>query len=371
MTAPIDPTHARLAYELKHTSPLVGVRFDPTGRFLFAGAQDNTVQRFDLVTGKKTAFVGHKSWVRGIAFSPSRVDRIAPALVNPAAAVVSSPGFAASNTTRPFTLFTADYHGKLFWWDGAGDDPTPTRVVEAHDGWVRAVAVSPDGKRVATCGNDQRVRVWSATDGKLLHQFDGHASHVYNVAFHPTEDRLVSADLKGVIKDWDATTGKPVREFDAKVLHKYDSGFAADIGGARGMAFDATGQTLACTGITNVSNAFAGVGNPLVVLIDWATGKPKNLTPKDAFQGTGWGIHLHRDGFAVLGGGGGQGRLWFWKLADSTNVHTVSVPTNVRDMAVHPDGTALATAGFSGVAGIYTLTPPPPAAKPPEPKGKK
>ena len=52
----------------------------------------------------------------------------------------------------------------------------------------------------------------------------------------------------------------------------------ADHGGARGMAFAADGSKLACSGITNVSNAFAGVGNPAVVLIDWKSGKS---TPQD------------------------------------------------------------------------------------------
>src|SRR6476620_7612330 len=62
-----DPTAARVERELKHTRPLVGCRFDPSGRFLFVSAEDDSVQRFDLLTGAKTAFTGHESWVRGMA----------------------------------------------------------------------------------------------------------------------------------------------------------------------------------------------------------------------------------------------------------------------------------------------------------------
>ena len=65
---PIDPTKARVECEFKHGSPFVGCRFDPTGRFLFAGAQDNTIQRFDLVTGTAASLAGHASWVRSFAF---------------------------------------------------------------------------------------------------------------------------------------------------------------------------------------------------------------------------------------------------------------------------------------------------------------
>ncbi len=77
------------------------------------------------------------------------------------------------------------------------------------------------------------------------------------------------------MKDWDLKAGKLVRDLDAKAFAKYDPVFMADIGGVRSTAFDAKGEQLACAGITNVSNAFAGVGNPLVVLLDWATGGPE------------------------------------------------------------------------------------------------
>src|SRR2546430_9992123 len=41
----------------------------------------------------------------------------------------------------------------------------------------------------------------------------------------------------------------------------------------RGMAFSPDGKTLAMSGITNVSNAFAGIGNPIVLLANWEDGK--------------------------------------------------------------------------------------------------
>ena len=358
----VDPKQSRVGLELKHPRPLIGCRFEPTGRYLFVSAENSTLQRYDLVTGRKTALVGHDSWVRGIAFSPSAATAMAANLVPPVAAL-GGLAAAAVRPTAPFTVVTGDYHGKLIWWDGAADSPTPVRILPAHEGWVRAVAMSPDGKTVASCGNDHLVKLWSAADGKPQGVLEGHACHVYNVAFHPAGGRLVSADLKGIVKDWDLSTGKAVRELDAKVLYKYDTGFRADIGGIRGMAFNGDGSTLACTGITNVSNAFAGVGNPLVVLFDWKDGKAKQLKPKEPFQGTGWGVALHPSGFTVAAGGAANGRIWFWNADD--NFHKVDVAVSARDMALHPAGTALAIAGHNGSAFVYTLLPGPdkPAAK--------
>ncbi|MDY3555238.1 hypothetical protein R5W24_004377 [Gemmata sp. JC717] len=365
-----DPAAARVAHSFKHPRPLVGCRFDPSGRFLFASAEDDTVQRFDLLTGAKTAFVGHASWVRGLAFvaaaSPPGVPVPNPGTLHGAI------GFGAARApvpkAAPFTLISADYHGNLIWWDGAADAPKPLRTVPAHDGWARAVAVSPDGATVASCGNDHAVKLWSAADGAPVRTLEGHTSHVYNVAYHPNGRRLVSCDLKGVVKDWDVKTGTCEREFDAKVLAKYDAGFMADIGGARGIAFRADGSAFALCGITNVSNAFAGVGNPAVVLVHWAGGTPTLLRPKEAFQGTAWGVGFHPSGAIISAGGGGQGRVWFWKGKDETGAHTINVPTNCRDFALSPAGDRFAVAGANGTAFVYDFTGPAPA--PPAPPKK-
>jgi WD40 repeat protein len=358
-----DPTQARVEREFKHGSPLIGCRFDPSGRFLFTSGQDYTVQRFDLRSGAKASFTAHQSWVRGLAFVPQWDE------LNGHLTVRSELfGLAGSWGTLlapprpvPFTVVSGDYHGKLLWWPGDGDAPQPVRTVEAHDGWVRAVAVSPDGRAVASCGNDGLVKLWSAADGAPLRTLAGHGCHVYNVAFHPDGARLVSCDLKGVVKDWDWRTGALVRELDAKALHKYDAGFMADIGGARGMAFAPDGNRLACCGITNVSNAFAGVGNPLVIVFDWADGKPRQLTPKAAFQGTAWGVAFHPAGLVIAAGGGSGAQAWFWKGDETASAHQMAVPASARDLALHPSGERFALAGANGVAYLYTLRPKPAA----------
>jgi WD40 repeat protein len=323
----INPARARLVRTCTHNSPFFSCRFDPTGRFIFAGAQDNTIQRWEVETGNKTSLVGHRSWIRALAF-----------------------------VRWENTLISGDYNGKLIWWPADVANPQPVRTVDAHQGWVRAVAVSPDGRWLASCGNDHLVKLWSPRDGTLLREFHGHESHVYNVAFHPRLPFIISGDLHGHLKQWDIHQGREVREFDGTVLHRYDTTFRADHGGIRSMAFNADGSLLACAGITNVTNAFAGIGNAAVVLFDWPTGRRlRVLRTRENFRGTAWGVAFHPAGFLVGAGGGNGGALWFWRPGEEQSFATVTVPNNVRDLALHPDGRRLAVACFDNVVRIYDM----------------
>ncbi|MDP6445348.1 MAG: hypothetical protein QGG36_30275 [Pirellulaceae bacterium] len=311
----------------KHNSPIVGCRFDPTGRYVFFGAQDSRVWRWDWAAGKKVELKGHGSWVRGIAFTPDGQ-----------------------------TMLTGGYEGKLIWWSLQGDAPTQLRAVDAHEGWIRAVAVTRDGRTAATVGNDLIVRLWNVADGKKLREMKGHESHIYNVVFHPDGGDLVTGDLKAKLIHW-RTTGEKVREMAAESLYKYDSGFRADIGGPRGMVFNRDGSILACSGITNVTNAFAGVGNPSIELLDWTSGKRKiQHLSKGKLRGVGWAVAQHPDGFTIgLSGGGGGGFLLFWKPDEANEFHQLKLPNTARDMDVSSNRIDVITGHYDGHLRIFRM----------------
>jgi WD40 repeat protein len=324
----ITPARTRMALELRHTSPLLACRFDPTGRYVFAAAQDNTIQRWELAApNTKVAFTGHRSWVRGLAFH-------------------------AANRK----LLSSDYTGKVFVWTTDAATPQVERIIDAHEGWARAAVVSPDSTKFATCGNDNLVKLWNSADFSLIRTFEGHTCHVYNVAFHPNGRELVSGDLRGNVKQWNIQTGQEMRTMDASVIFRYDPTFRADHGGVRSMSFNADGSLLACAGITNVSNAFAGIGNPAVVLFNYQTGQRSQvLRVQPAFQGTAWGV-VHAGNFVIGAGAGNGGGIWFWRPTEPNSIHNVTVPNNARDLAIHPDGRRLAVPCFDSVLRIYELS---------------
>lgn len=327
---PAEPTQTHVVKTFDHTSPFISCRFDPTGKQLFAGAEDQRIWRWDLGSGAKTELAGHDSWVRALGFSPNGEQ-----------------------------LVSGGYDGRLIWWAALAEKPAAIRTVEAHQGWLRALSVSPDGQLVATCGNDKLVKLWRMADGVLVKEFAGHEAHVWNVLFHPNGKELVSGDLKANFLHWDIESGQQKRKFTLAALHKYDTGFMADIGGPHSMAFAPDGKLLACGGITNVSNAFAGVGNPAIVLVDWEAGKEKvTHLSKAGLQGVAWGTVIHPDGYTMgATGGPGGGHLFFWKFDQKDEFHTLNLGNTARDLALHPDGIQLATAHFDKKLRLLKMAP--------------
>ena len=220
-----DPKQAHVVSQWPHDRPLNACRFDPTGRFIFCGSEDASVERFKLADGSRTVLTGgHETWVQALAFSKD-------------GAIAMSGGC----------------DGKITWWDTAADAPTPIRTVEAHKGWIRALDVSPNGTLLASGGNDNQVRLWNVADGAPVRELSGHPRHVYSVAFHPKGQFLVSGDLVGGVKQWEVASGKEVRAFDAKPLHTYEGGQQVDFGGVRALAVSPDEKWLAAGGLSSAT----------------------------------------------------------------------------------------------------------------------
>lgn len=331
-TPPVaDPTAFRLIRKFTHKQPIQYCEFDAHGNFLLAGARDNFFHRFDLVSESAIAQPAHKSWLSAIHVLPSNV------------------------------VLTGGHDGKLVWWNALETSPVPLRTVDAHRGFLRSLAVSPDGQWIATGGNDTLVKIWSTADGTLVKELPGHPRHVYSVAFHPSGKFLVSGDLMGGIRQWEVGPWTMVRELDAKVLTGYDKTFKADVGGTRSMDFSPDGKHLAVGGITEVSNAFAGIGAPAVVLFDWESGKQlKLLRPKENSQGSVFSVKFHPTGeFLMAAGGGNGGAVWFWKLAEEKSFFDFKLPTVAYDLALHPDTLRVAVGLYDNTLQVFDMSPKP------------
>ena len=322
-----DPKELLARYQPKLTKTvnldrqMTSLRYSPCGKYLAAGGFDGTVRRFDATDDDLPALApltGHGGWVTAIAFH--------------------------SDAQR---LYSVDSWGQLRAWHYADVAAQPLWTVErAHDCWIRALAVSPDGASIATCGSDKQIRVWSTDNGSQRHELSA-GENLYCLAFHP-DGSLVSGNLRGVIQHWDVAAGKCLREFDARSMYLYDR--IQDVGGVRSLAFDQEATTLVAGGSLPKSGGFVQ-GTPLIQWYDWASG---TLRPTLKFgadnDGFVYDLKQHADGFwmAVTSGQPGSGKLLFHIPGAEQPFFVGSNMANCHALAAHPDGYRLAICATNG-----------------------
>src|SRR5262249_50668656 len=89
---------------------------------------------------------------------------------------------------------------------------------------ARTVVFSADGRRLATVSGDKTVTVWDAARGEKIFTQDGPGDIIPSVAFSPDGHWLATADAAGDLLLWDATTGRLIH-----TLHAQDSSPASTV----------------------------------------------------------------------------------------------------------------------------------------------
>ena len=80
---------------------------------------------------------------------------------------------------------------------------------------IRAVAFSPDGRRILTGSDDDMAKVWDATSGRQLLTIKGHSGKVL-AAFSPDGQRIVTGSADGTAKVWEAARKEQVARWQAE-----------------------------------------------------------------------------------------------------------------------------------------------------------
>lgn len=215
-----------------HSQFVSAVALSADGRWLLSGSDDRTLLLWDVVSGHP------------IRTLESHEERIACLAMTPDGAVAVSGS--DDLTLRVWDLQrgrceqTLSCEGQVFCVAIAGDgrravssaagsdnflgidgtivalwDLERGRLVrkfEGHSSAVKALALTPDGRYLATGSDDQTARVWDATTGRSIRVLRGHTHNVSSVALSADGKRLLTGSWDRTLRLWDVRTGRCLAE---------------------------------------------------------------------------------------------------------------------------------------------------------------
>jgi WD40 repeat protein len=193
-----------------------GVAFAPDGFSLAVAGHNGRVSLWNSSGGLHTFTLSAPGTLKAVAFNPKE----------PWIAAAGSPrgDIRVWNLEYPDQFIPISGHksGVLslaFSPDGrhlasAGDDPvvrvvdfrqpaTPPVLLEGHTATIHALAYNPRGDLIASAGEDEVIRLHDPATGKLVARLPGHENGILCLAFSPDGNWLASGSYDKTVRLWD------------------------------------------------------------------------------------------------------------------------------------------------------------------------
>lgn len=216
------------ARDLVETQDVVfAVAFSPDSKRVAAASADRAVRVVEVETAKQVFQVeDHADWVLDVAFSPDG-KRLASASRDKTAklfdiekkeSLVTFPGhlqpvYAVAFTPDGKTVVSGGEDAHVRYWNPDADGKQ-TRSIDGFGGSVFALMFTPDGQNLLAAGADKTVRVFS-DKGSSVRKLEGHADWIYSLAVSRDGKTIASGSWDGQVRLWNRADGKFLRAFTA------------------------------------------------------------------------------------------------------------------------------------------------------------
>jgi WD40 repeat protein/predicted Ser/Thr protein kinase len=204
------------------------------------------------------------------------------------------------------------------------------------EGQIYALAFSPDGKRLASGGDDRVVHVWDAATGKPVSECRGHTSKILSIAFRQDGSRLLTAAHDGTVRQWAAQTGREVEPpYDRHTAEVFTAVYSPD------------GQQVASAGADRTVRLWRAVGRQDQAVLRGHTGAVAAL----AFSQDGRRlVSASYD----LPNSRGDGTVRFWEAAPEVTLPVLAGHTSyVYPVAYSPDGRWIASGAWDHTVRLW------------------
>jgi hypothetical protein len=215
--------------------------------------------------------------------------------------------------------------------DGVNDPKVMVKQLLDVDDSVLCLAVSPDGKKIASGGCDRTVRVWNLADGKLEQSIENHADWVLGVVFAPDGKHLLTCSRDKTAKVWDLSTKESVLTFPEHQNPVFGVGVTADSKAGFSVGTDKQLRMWNATGEGKQIKVLGNHGDEILKLVQHAKEPVMVTTSADK-------------------------TVKVWNATSGASMKTLAGLTDhVFAAAISPDGKQVAAGAYDGEIRIWNI----------------